>query len=86
MESIIKGKWIYFAKISEGKTYVFNVCTMEGVKLGEIKWYPQWRKYAFFPNPKTLYEQYCLSDISKFMDRLMNDRKVNLQNAKQKEL
>lgn len=35
-------------------------------KLGEIKWYSAWRKYAFFPSPATLFESQCLQDISQF--------------------
>ena len=48
--------------------------------LGEIKWYPQWRQYCFFPNYDTLYSKGCLEDIADFIDQLMQARKAKPSN------
>ncbi len=57
------------------KTKVYGVFTKEGVILGKIKWYPQWRQYTFFPVTYTVYSQGCLKDIVEFIKKLMKERK-----------
>ena len=42
--------------------------TAEAVILGIVKWYGAWRKYAFFPETCTFYEQGCLRDIAHFLE------------------
>ena len=70
-------KWINFVLIKEGKkTNVWLVVPNEGrERLGEIKWFSHWRKYAFFPLPDTVYEDDCLKDIAEFIDQQMIQRK-----------
>ena len=68
------GKWIYIdflTKSKSGKTNIYQVIN-NGIHLGDIKWYAPWRKYAFFPQEKTLYEQDCLKDIAKFLEEARN--------------
>ncbi len=36
--------------------------------LGEIKWFGRWRKYCFFPNPNTVYEEICMREIAYFCE------------------
>jgi len=38
--------------------------------LGVIKFWPAWRKYAFFPNQDTLYDKACLETIGDVLDEL----------------
>ena len=69
-----QGKWIYIdllTKSKSGKTNIYQVIS-NGIHLGDIKWYAPWRKYAFFPQEKTLYEQDCLKDIAKFLEEARN--------------
>lgn len=70
-------KWIKFQQAGDtGKTKIWDVVTKDGkVLLGQIKWYPGWRKYAFFPFEKTIYEQICLRDLAEFMEQEMKARK-----------
>jgi len=44
-------EWLEFVeKASKPKTKVFSVMSKcSEVELGEIKWYPSWRHYCFFP-------------------------------------
>lgn len=72
-------KWIEFVECKPfpfpvGKpkiTKIWHVQT-KGINpniLGEIKWYSGWRKYCFFPDEGSLYEQECLRDIAEFCEQ-----------------
>ena len=64
------GEWVcidFLSKSKSGKTNIYHV-VVEGGLLGIIKWYAHWRRYAFFPEPDTLYEESCLKDIAKFLE------------------
>ena len=51
-----------------GKTLVWAVETLEdGAKIGEIRWFGRWRKYAFWPND-AIFEQVCLREIADFIE------------------
>ena len=75
-----EGKWIVFVLVKEGeKTNVWQVATKDlKEKLGEIKWFPHWRKYAFIPYEETIYENTCLHDMADFIEGQMNLRKQKL--------
>lgn len=52
-----------------GKTLVWDVENKEnGAVLGRIKWFGQWRKYAFFPFNGMVFEQVCLREIADFIE------------------
>jgi len=73
----MSGKWVIFALAAQQnpKTSVWNVVSKDsGATLGQIRWYGQWRKYAFFPSPHTLYETDCLRDIAAFIESAMKAR------------
>ena len=62
-------KWVRFVVTQlEGRsTEAWRVEAREdGVELGYIKFYPRWRKFAFYPLNDTLYEADCLHDIADF--------------------
>jgi len=73
-ENWTKGEHVefLFTRPSEsGKTKVFRVNTInENITLGEVRWYAPWRKYAFYPEWNTLYEERCLRDIADFVGRV----------------
>ena len=71
-------EYIEFKEIpSNKKTNTYQVLSKEGAGvLGEIKWYAPWRKYSFFPATNTLYETKCLTDIIEFINKIMQDRKI----------
>ena len=69
----LQGKYIRFDEFSDGtarKTKMFLVTTTydNGTPLGEIRFFPRWRKFSFFPLKDTLYESTCLRDIAAFCD------------------
>ena len=62
-------KWIKFVLVEEKpKTHIWSVQTIEsGLEIGIIKWRPSWRKYSFFPDNETVFEEDCLRDIADFI-------------------
>lgn len=70
-------RWIYFSVAKDtGKTRIYDVFAKEGsILLGKVKWFPSWRKYSFFPEAGTVFEQDCLNDIASFLEELMMLRK-----------
>lgn len=79
-------KYIYFTfdRTSDtGKTAIFLVHSRMGnYKLGEIKWFGQWRCYSFFPTKETVFEKTCLRDIAYFCDQLMEHKKLRNKQLK----
>jgi hypothetical protein len=71
--------FIKFTEIHDtGKTKVFNVHPIQSTDLlGKICWYPNWRRYVFFPSQMTLFDSKCLADISNLIVQLMTDRKLS---------
>lgn len=66
----MKKTWIEFKLVGEsksGKTKIWDVITKEfPTKIGQIKWHAPWRKYSFFPESDTIFEEICLNDIANF--------------------
>ncbi len=60
----------------EKKTQTFEVRNIfADVRLGWIKWISSYRKYGFFPEPNTYYEEVCLTHITEFLEALIKERK-----------
>ena len=38
-----------------------------GAMLGHVAWYGAWRRYCFFPNGATVFEEVCLREIAEFL-------------------
>lgn len=54
---------------ASGKTRLWHVSEREdrGV-IGTVHWYAAWRKYAFSPNVRTVFEEVCLHEIAEFCE------------------
>jgi hypothetical protein len=52
----------------ERKTKRWSVDTLNGILLGHVQWYGQWRQYSFFPHDATVFERKCLRDIASFCE------------------
>jgi len=61
--------WIKFELVGlKPKTKVWEVQSIAGdTLLGIVQWHGPWRRYCFFPETGTVFEQDCLNDIIKFM-------------------
>ena len=67
-------KWIDIHEITANtKTKQFAVSTKDGQPLGEIRFFPRWRKYSFYPYSQTIYEADCLRDIANFCQARTSD-------------
>lgn len=80
MEEIrINTKWLIFGKLDfpKRKTEIWQVMSVKGVFLGDIKWFGRWRCYAFFPEEETIFNGVCLKDIEVFINQLMYKRKLS---------
>ncbi len=62
--------FLYFQEREhKGKTRKWIVLNkMHGIEIGKVKWSTSFRKYAFFPERDTVYEQVCLRDIADFIE------------------
>lgn len=52
------------------RTVIYAVQTLEGVSLGTMQWYGSWRRYAFVPAARTVYEATCLKEIAAWCEQL----------------
>ena len=71
-------EYLHYQKFrwSNKKTCNVTISSIYGGRLGQIKWYPGWRRYAFFPDSETLYDSSCLKDIQNYIDELMVEHKI----------
>lgn len=72
-------KWIHFTHLcpsTSGKTDVWLVESNEGGELlGRIAWYSNWRQYAFYPRPQTVFERQCLREIAAFCEKATQEHR-----------
>ena len=76
----VKGTFIFFynhGSIEGRKTNSYSVMTLENIKLGQIKWFSNWRKYCFYPQQDTVYEEVCLKEIAEFIQQETYNYKKN---------
>lgn len=65
-------QYLHFVQVRQlPKTAVWSCRTnRSNDELGEIKWYPAWRQYCYFPTVQAVYSDGCLSDIADFIKQL----------------
>jgi hypothetical protein len=67
------------------KTNIYEVLEKGGgltARLGEIRWFGRWRKYAFYPADATIYEETCMRDIAQFIEEETKARRAKKKAAK----
>ena len=58
-----------------GKTWTWAVANRKsGGVLGQIRWYPPWRRYCYFPRGGTVLSAGCMRDVVRFITRRMQER------------
>lgn len=73
------GTWIqfyFFHASPSGKTEVWTVEGANGHEIGFVYWHAPWRKYAFEPLQRTIFEEKCLREISLFVRILTKAHKA----------
>jgi len=72
-------EWLDFVEVErKSKTRVYAVMSKNSRDiLGQVKWYPAWRHYCFFPTlaTETVHSDRCLMSISRFITKLNEDHK-----------
>lgn len=64
-------KYLTFVKyhLKDRKTPVITVYSSKDFTyLGQLYFYPQWRKYVFESNGEIIYDSKCLNDINNYLD------------------
>jgi hypothetical protein len=52
---------------ASGKTKQWTVVTRAGVTLGDVAWFAQWRRYAFWPAGGVLLDRECMAELAAFL-------------------
>lgn len=75
----IKKSYLHFKDmpVKKGmKTRIVNVYSLNGSEsLGEISWFPHWRRYVFTPTADTLYDPDCLEELAEKVRAMTEDHK-----------
>jgi len=80
--------FIKFAEVKDSKRKTKQFCIMNTTNmpcvLGYISFYPQWRKFVFFPNKEiiTLFDDSCLREIANFCEDQSREWRKEITNAK----
>lgn len=45
------------------KTPIYNIINNNNLKIGQIRWYGPWRKFCFYPDSDTIWDNKCLQDV-----------------------
>lgn len=67
------------------KTPIYEITNQKNelIKLGYVKYNSRWRKYCFYPNDETVFDDKCLLEMIKFLDYLNDVRKIALKEIKE---
>ena len=52
------------------KTPIYFLVNNNEDCIGTIKWHGAWRKFCFFPEPDTLWDNKCLNDVQKVINNV----------------
>lgn len=73
---------IYKKEVEGRKTPILEIINWDDINLGEIKWYPAWRKFCFYPNKDTVWDNKCLVELINFLNKYNKEWKENVKNIK----
>ena len=72
--------YIKFELLPKPRSYRTQVwvirSTGSGAMLGEVRWRSNWRQYALYPAPNTVFEEDCLREIADFVEIETRNRHV----------
>lgn len=73
---------VYVGLSSSGKTSIWDIFNVQSdCHLGIVKWQAPWRQYCFYPVYETIFNEDCLSDISRFLETENTRRRINANNT-----
>ena len=81
----VEGTWITFkyrGYTESGKTQIWAVeAKADGALLGQMKWFSQWRRYAFYPEPDMVFEENCLRAIAAFCETVTRTKRTEARHG-----
>lgn len=60
-----------------GKTKIWDVVTKSQKRLGEIRWFAQWRQYTFYAEPTSIFNPDCLLTLANFCENATRRHRRN---------
>lgn len=72
---VYEGKYfcIYQTDVKNRKTPIYDIFSLDDINLGQIRWYAAWRKFCFYPNGDTIWDDKCLRELYEVIC-IYNDR------------
>ena len=67
---VMRNKYITIIEriISGRKTPIYTLMSnYSESEIAQIRWFPKWRKYCFYPNDDTVYDEKCLRTIQSYL-------------------
>ncbi len=61
------------------KTSVWELTARNGGRLGDVRYWPAWRKFVFFPEAHTLFDFKCLTTIAEFCNTATTAHRESLK-------
>lgn len=60
-----KSNYFYITEeiLPNRKTPIYNIINNNNLKIGQIRWYGPWRKFCFYPDSDTIWDNNCLQDV-----------------------
>ena len=77
-------KWLRFVELEDRAkvrtTKVWDVVSKDRVSyLGQVRWYPHWRKYTFYSiSDAGVFDEACLRDIASFIETRTVEHKAGI--------
>lgn len=77
MSELTASGYIEFVEVADtGKTKVWDVMSVSGgYRLAQIRWHGPWRQYTLRPEPQTIWNPGCLTDVTRFIENKMKQRR-----------
>lgn len=73
---------IYKKNVEGRKTPILEIKNWDDIQLGEIKWYPAWRKFCFYTIKDTIWDSKCLVELVNFINKYNKEWRENVKNNK----
>lgn len=73
--TIYNGDYFFIVKqvVKDRKTPLYHIFEHNTNYIGEIKWYGPWRKFCFYPDKDTIWDNKCLTEVVNFLVKLNKD-------------
>lgn len=73
-----RGTWVHANQLPlmDGrKTDTWEIVSTGGRDiLGHVKWFGRWRRFAFWPEPETVFDEVCMRELSDFCEKVTQMR------------